>query len=129
MVGGFLMLQDDTVACQMGEEVDEKTKLEATIRGLEEVVQFLIEEVEIREEEITIVVKNKEIVEWIKGKDDTDWSQRFVRNRARNVQHLFDVIKLEHRTKRTLKEKVVCIVTKWTHIALDGNAEGSSIVS
>ncbi|MED6199789.1 hypothetical protein PIB30_079157 [Stylosanthes scabra] len=35
-------------------------------------VQFLIEDVEVREEEVAMVVESKELVEWIKGKEDTN---------------------------------------------------------
>ncbi|MED6183899.1 hypothetical protein PIB30_042213 [Stylosanthes scabra] len=72
MVGGYLYLGDGRVLCLMSDIVDKKIKGEANIRGAADAVQFLIEEVEVREEEVMIILDYKDLVDWIQGKESTD---------------------------------------------------------
>ncbi|MED6222336.1 hypothetical protein PIB30_063350 [Stylosanthes scabra] len=90
---------DGNVVCLMGERFNKTSDGDAVIRGLSKAVQFLIEEVEAKEEELNVIIDDKEVVEWIKGKEGIDWSRRFIRNKARNLVQFFDIIKLEFRAK------------------------------
>ncbi|MED6197282.1 hypothetical protein PIB30_055254 [Stylosanthes scabra] len=106
----------------MGERFNEPTDGDAVITGLFEVVQFVIEEIEAREEEFRIIIDHKEIVEWILGKEETDWSRTFVRNKARNLAHLFDIIKLDYKANDSYKAVTLSLIMFTCRP--DGNAEG-----
>ncbi|MED6125651.1 hypothetical protein PIB30_070657 [Stylosanthes scabra] len=98
-IGSYMTMLDGNVVCLMSERFNETSDGDAVIRGLSEAIQFIIEEVEAREEELKVIIDDNEVVEWIKGKEGTDWSRRFIRNKARNLVRLFDIIKLECRVK------------------------------
>ncbi|MED6182836.1 hypothetical protein PIB30_032509 [Stylosanthes scabra] len=96
---------DGRVICLMSDIVDEKTEGEVNIRGAADAVQFLIEEVEVREEEVMMILDNKDLVDWIQGKESTDWNLTFLRNSARNMKQLFDIMELKFKAKRAFKAR------------------------
>ncbi|MED6170376.1 hypothetical protein PIB30_030228 [Stylosanthes scabra] len=57
----------------MGNVIGANSKVEAYILGLEEAVQFMMEEVNGTQEEISIVGYYKDIIQWIKGDKATNW--------------------------------------------------------
>ncbi|MED6162098.1 hypothetical protein PIB30_067132 [Stylosanthes scabra] len=62
---------------------------ETRIVGLNLVVQFCLEEIGVVEEDLSVMVDDKALVQWIQGKDAVAWSQRFLRNKARSMEDLF----------------------------------------
>ncbi|MED6216986.1 hypothetical protein PIB30_013200 [Stylosanthes scabra] len=116
MVGGYLCFENGRVVCLMGDIADEKTEKESNIRGAADAIQFLIEEVEVREEEVMMILDNKDLVDWIQGKESTDWNLTFLRNRARNMKQLFDIMELKFKANRTFKAREY-----WLQIANNNN--------
>ncbi|MED6144521.1 hypothetical protein PIB30_016368 [Stylosanthes scabra] len=104
-IGGYLCLKDGSVVCLMGEDIEEKTDGDAVIRGVADAVQFLIEEVEAREEEVRMIIDNKKLVEWLHGDKGTSCDQRFIKNKTGKLNHLFDIIEVEYRNKGAFKVK------------------------
>ncbi|MED6184042.1 hypothetical protein PIB30_043546 [Stylosanthes scabra] len=52
-------------------------------------MQFMLEELNANEEDITVVIDRKDIVGWLKNIEDTNWQLRFLRNKVKNVANLF----------------------------------------
>ncbi|MED6200801.1 hypothetical protein PIB30_088791 [Stylosanthes scabra] len=65
-----------------------KSELEAAVASIEESIQFLLEECNIYEEELSIVINNKSVVDWLNGSVDTNWTTRHIRNMAINIKHI-----------------------------------------
>ncbi|MED6217870.1 hypothetical protein PIB30_021667 [Stylosanthes scabra] len=66
-IGGCVTQEEKQVVCFMGNMVKTRTEREATLHGIEEGLQFFIEELYVDEEELTVCVGNKNLVQWIVG--------------------------------------------------------------
>ncbi|MED6220693.1 hypothetical protein PIB30_047255 [Stylosanthes scabra] len=91
---------------------------EATLLGLQEGLQFLIEEANLRENDFVVMCGCKDIVRWIKGEKATACNRRFLRNRTASLISLFSGVMLEH-----VQEKDFKALRQWKLMA---NAENGT---
>ncbi|MED6182377.1 hypothetical protein PIB30_027874 [Stylosanthes scabra] len=89
IVGGYYTNVRGEVTCWMGEEIIANSDREAYLIGLENGVQFLLEEMNMQNENIILVSNRKDLVDWIKGKEEANWGIAFLRNKTRNRAHVF----------------------------------------
>ncbi|MED6127407.1 hypothetical protein PIB30_087874 [Stylosanthes scabra] len=66
-IGGCVTQEEKQVVCFMGNMVKTRTEGEATMHGIEEGLQFCIEELYVDDEELTLCIGNKNLVQWIVG--------------------------------------------------------------
>ncbi|MED6144066.1 hypothetical protein PIB30_012153 [Stylosanthes scabra] len=94
IVGGYYTdVLGDTVVF-IGEECLFTSKGEATIYGLECALQFMLEELNDRSENLVLISNRKDVVNWINGKQDTGWDHIFLRNKVTNKRQVFDEVKV-----------------------------------
>ncbi|MED6144479.1 hypothetical protein PIB30_015904, partial [Stylosanthes scabra] len=70
-VGGYLTNSENKIKCWMGSIVEAKSEGEAYLIGLEDALQFLLEEINATHEEFTIIGYHKDILLWLKGETNT----------------------------------------------------------
>ncbi|MED6197578.1 hypothetical protein PIB30_057802 [Stylosanthes scabra] len=85
---GFLEDPKGDMRCLMGDKISEKSVGEAMIGCLEWSLQFMLEEVGLKEENIVFILYNKNIVDWMMGKIETSWELRMLRNRTHIVKQV-----------------------------------------
>ncbi|MED6165726.1 hypothetical protein PIB30_102321, partial [Stylosanthes scabra] len=76
--GGYFTDECGAVKCWMGEKVSGKCHGEVYLQGLELAVQFLLEILNIENENMILVSNRKDIVEWLSGKEEAGWETRVV---------------------------------------------------
>ncbi|MED6208172.1 hypothetical protein PIB30_042625 [Stylosanthes scabra] len=64
IIGGYLTNDQGVTECWMGEEFFGSTMGEAYLAGIESAVQFLLEDMNMRIEDIALVSHRKDIVDW-----------------------------------------------------------------
>ncbi|MED6115748.1 hypothetical protein PIB30_093675 [Stylosanthes scabra] len=72
-IGGYLQQMDGTIKCLLGRCCEEKSDGEALIKSLDEMVQFVLEEVGVKEEDLAIIIDNKNIVKWLNDENKIGW--------------------------------------------------------
>ncbi|MED6175638.1 hypothetical protein PIB30_080276 [Stylosanthes scabra] len=60
----------------MGEEIKVNSYGEAQLNGLEVIVQFLLEELNIRNGDVSLISSCKNVVDWVNGEKSTSWENR-----------------------------------------------------
>ncbi|MED6194845.1 hypothetical protein PIB30_032275 [Stylosanthes scabra] len=95
----------------MGDRVIANSFGEAYLKGVEIGVQFLIEECNALDEEIGILAYYRNIIDWLKGKKDTDWSLRFLRNKTMNLKGMVQYMEIAFVNEKEFKEKKTWIET------------------
>ncbi|MED6135851.1 hypothetical protein PIB30_050512 [Stylosanthes scabra] len=77
------------------------TQGEAYLLGLESAIQFLLEDVNVEWECmcISLVSNPKDIVEWIRGSEETSWESRFLRNKTKEKEFIKAKLQWEERAK------------------------------
>ncbi|MED6191612.1 hypothetical protein PIB30_001891 [Stylosanthes scabra] len=121
VVGGVITNGGDVVRCWFGEQIDVADWGEEFVKGLEISLQFMLEEMNAIEEEITMVIDRKDIVEWLKGESKTNWDCRFLRNKILNVTHLLKNINVvymqpkEFRVRRQWESRAQACDQFWSH--------------
>ncbi|MED6149425.1 hypothetical protein PIB30_062236 [Stylosanthes scabra] len=66
----------------MGDVISEKSDGEAMVRCLDWTLQFILEEVGIKEENVVFIFDKKNIVEWMYGRIGTSWELGILRNKT-----------------------------------------------
>ncbi|MED6221631.1 hypothetical protein PIB30_056684 [Stylosanthes scabra] len=61
----------------------------AKLETVESAMQFCLETVAVKEEDLCIVLDDKMLVNWIMGEKEVAWDQTFIRNRAKALETLF----------------------------------------
>ncbi|MED6155623.1 hypothetical protein PIB30_006795 [Stylosanthes scabra] len=84
--GGYLENPNGELKCLMGEIIDERSDGEAILGSVERILQFVLEVVGIKEENIVFIIHDKSIVDWMLGKIGTSWELRMLRNRTRDEE-------------------------------------------
>ncbi|MED6192006.1 hypothetical protein PIB30_006152 [Stylosanthes scabra] len=74
------------------------------VESLKEVIQFLLEEAGVKEEDLTIIIEDKSIVNWLNGENKTGWETRNLRNKASAARHLVKNMKVIHLSRNNLLE-------------------------
>ncbi|MED6143833.1 hypothetical protein PIB30_009644 [Stylosanthes scabra] len=105
VVSGYANDVNGEVKYIVREPINSSSETEAYLNGVELSIQFLIEEANVMEGEITIILYNKEMVEWLNGKVDTNWSSRFVRNKVIKLRSDFSGIKFKFLQVKEFKKK------------------------
>ncbi|MED6169141.1 hypothetical protein PIB30_018668 [Stylosanthes scabra] len=92
VVGGYFREERGAVKVWMGEEVEANNQGEAYLEGIESAVQFLLEDLSIRDENTVIYLDRKNFVAWINGGHECCWENRFLRNKlyASSIPTLLD---------------------------------------
>ncbi|MED6226291.1 hypothetical protein PIB30_102135 [Stylosanthes scabra] len=75
LIGGYATDQNGATIVWLGDRAHQGSSSEAYLMGIEDDIQFLIEEMNAREEEINICVYVKEIADWLHETKETSWSQ------------------------------------------------------
>ncbi|MED6160796.1 hypothetical protein PIB30_054629 [Stylosanthes scabra] len=91
VVGGYFTDEGGIVKCWMGEKIHGRPQGDAYVQGLELTAQFMLETLNIGNKEIVIISDRKDIVEWLHGKQNTEWESRFLRNKTFNLRQVFKV--------------------------------------
>ncbi|MED6133294.1 hypothetical protein PIB30_027053 [Stylosanthes scabra] len=109
-----------------------KSEGEAYLIGLEDALQFLLEEINATHEEFTIVGYHKDILLWLKGETNTSWEKRFFRNRSKSKSDIFQSVNLCFKQVNQFKgakdlEQMAARKTGFVTgpIILDGYVEGN----
>ncbi|MED6148597.1 hypothetical protein PIB30_054568 [Stylosanthes scabra] len=105
IVGGYLSHEEGNIVRWLGEEVRRASMGEAYLMGLEVGLQFMLEEAHMENEEVKIVSVRKDLVEWIKGNEDTNWELRFLRNRTANMSRIFEGVEVIYKEEKEFKAK------------------------
>ncbi|MED6133027.1 hypothetical protein PIB30_024552 [Stylosanthes scabra] len=71
VVGGYFTDEAGSVKAWMGGTIEEVSQGEAYLQGLDSAIQFLLEELCIRDEGTILVANRRDIVDWINGNTDT----------------------------------------------------------
>ncbi|MED6107965.1 hypothetical protein PIB30_018993 [Stylosanthes scabra] len=74
----------------MGEEIEENNQGEACLKDIESALQFMLEDLSLRDENTMIFLERKDFVAWINGNHDVGWENRFLRNKVVNKKHIFE---------------------------------------
>ena len=98
-IGGYFMSQAPAPKCFMWDVVSANSVTEATVSALEESIQFLVEEVGLRDEELYIFSSSKEITSWWMQQDNAPWDCRFVFNRLKNLRIWAPIGAIKHGKK------------------------------
>ncbi|MED6183308.1 hypothetical protein PIB30_036669 [Stylosanthes scabra] len=85
--------------------VEASTEVEAYIESIEESIQFLLEEANGADDEITVILYKRELVKWLNGELETNWNQRFTRNKAIKLKNEFELVKFLFRSENDFKKK------------------------
>ncbi|MED6217765.1 hypothetical protein PIB30_020736, partial [Stylosanthes scabra] len=112
VIGEYLVDEEGLIKLWMGEEAECKMQGDAYLEGLENAVQFLLEDLNGSYENVVLVSNRKDIVTWINGGLDTCWDDRFLRNKAVNKRHVFHDFQLIYRNDRDFKAK-----EQWENLA------------
>ncbi|MED6181678.1 hypothetical protein PIB30_021608 [Stylosanthes scabra] len=95
--GGYYTDEMGHIRCWMGEEVREANIGEAYLQGLENAVQFLLEDVNVDNESINLISNRLDIVDWLKGNKNTTWQNRFLRNKTYANVMIFKGVGINYR--------------------------------
>ncbi|MED6195504.1 hypothetical protein PIB30_038450 [Stylosanthes scabra] len=87
----------------MGEVLEGVSQGEVHLMGLECAVQFILEELNERSDNIQLISSRNGIVKWINGSHDTDWENRFLRNKVASRRHVFDEFQLVYKLDKKFK--------------------------
>ncbi|MED6186870.1 hypothetical protein PIB30_070793 [Stylosanthes scabra] len=118
---GYFTNERGVIECWMGEVVTGSSYEEAYIKGLEVTIKFLIEEVNVCNDNIVLVSDRKHIVEWVNGKEETSWEMRFLKNRIRNMGKVFTGVHVlfkhgkEFKARATWEELAKHASDRWIH--------------
>ncbi|MED6180740.1 hypothetical protein PIB30_013118 [Stylosanthes scabra] len=102
-IGGYLEIGSGKIMCWMGEDIEKGHDGDLHLKGPENAIQFLLEEANLDNEDIKIVSIRRDIVDWINGKDDTCWDQRFLRNKTKNMSKIFVGVEVVHKEVKEFK--------------------------
>ncbi|MED6107464.1 hypothetical protein PIB30_014315 [Stylosanthes scabra] len=104
-IGSYLMDAEEEIKAWMGEEAKGRSLGEASIEGLESVVQFLLEDLNGSFENVILVTNKMDIVSWINNGQETCWDNRFLRNKSIYKKHVFEDVQVIYRCDRDFKAK------------------------
>ncbi|MED6209139.1 hypothetical protein PIB30_051903 [Stylosanthes scabra] len=119
LAGGYLTLKGEIVVCNMSDNVQGTTTSEALVNAIGIVLQFITEDARINKEEISIVIDNKNIVDWLLGGETTCWELRFLRNKTQSMRDVVQNVDIkfsssyEYKNKQQWVEKAITKVEKW----------------
>ena len=80
----------------MWDVVSATSVTEATVTALDESIQFLFEDVGLRDEDLCIYSSSKEITSWWNQQDKVPWDCRFVFNRLQNMRNWIPLGVINH---------------------------------
>ncbi|MED6167360.1 hypothetical protein PIB30_001782 [Stylosanthes scabra] len=98
-------MEDGVVKAWMGEIKEERIKGEALIDGVCEAIQWLLEEVGVREENLKVILDNKVMSRWNAGETGTTWEQRFLKNKVLARKDMLKGLCIEYKHQREFQWK------------------------
>ncbi|MED6200170.1 hypothetical protein PIB30_082528, partial [Stylosanthes scabra] len=111
---GYFTKEDGEIIVWMGEEIEGNTEGEAQLKELEMIVQFLLEELNVRNGSARLISGCKNIVDWAGGEQGTSWDNRFLRNKTHNMKEIFEDVKLVYKPVNEYKAK-----SQWEEMAME----------
>ncbi|MED6126036.1 hypothetical protein PIB30_074489 [Stylosanthes scabra] len=76
----------------------------ATETELRNALQFLLEDMNVDGECISLVSSRRDIMDWINDKEKTSWDSRFLRNKAMNKNQVFKGVEVIFRQEKEFKK-------------------------
>ncbi|MED6198228.1 hypothetical protein PIB30_064165 [Stylosanthes scabra] len=116
---GYLIIKGGIMVCSLWSKVSGTSRGEALVNAMGLVLEFVTEEARIKKKGLTLMVDNKNIVEWILGENKTCWQLlRFLRNKTHNMRDIMQNITVKFRNVYEFKGKL-----QWEQRALENEAQ------